>query len=78
MKNNFNGHDIFLIEGQVLIVGGFGNGVAGHSPGCEVFELVSQHEEADTRMLLHGKRAAKEGYSNVTTQMYLSCFCRII
>ena len=29
-----------LIEGQVLIVLGSGNGVAGHSAGCEVFELV--------------------------------------
>ena len=52
-----------LTEGRVLIVGGFVSGLARHSAGCDISELFSEHEEADTRMLLHDKHASREGYS---------------
>ena len=48
----------------------------------EVYELYSNHEQADTRLLLHDKHASlnginKVGIQSIDTDVYISCLARL-
>jgi hypothetical protein len=61
-----DGANYFKNGNELIVSGGFEQiEKAWSSDGREIVDLMSDHEEADTRIVLHAKEATKSGFTRV-------------